>query len=383
MIRYLVVFLIILVVSIISGCATIKSQFGPEKSLFGGNRVTVASANQMIDEDFEGFTDEELVHLLHPENPSLSNWGNLTDQDKMKALNTAIKNANQYSNTKAHRSQIQDRLIAASNQRCNVYATYLKRMSTQINGVLGTLTTALGGAGAIVTGAEAARILAGLAGIASGTRGELNQAIFESVTTSVIVPAFQNRREEILTEIMSKRLDDLEKYTIEGAMADAIKYHGACSLDAGISFAQKSIQSFDDIGVKKLKPILDELGLVRSVSESFIPGSLNSVVVSKKVLGIFVENLTKYKSSINQSKPELVKEIEAELGKATSTDGDYLKEAEELDKTLAGVLLNLSSSTGIERRHSTLELQTQQINAENFQKKISVKKDEILSKMNK
>ncbi|MCP5242923.1 MAG: hypothetical protein H6940_05740 [Burkholderiales bacterium] len=56
---------------------------------------------------------------------------------------------------------------------------------------MGTLTTALGGAGAIVTGAEAARILAGLAGIASGTRAELNQAIFESVATSVIVPAIQ------------------------------------------------------------------------------------------------------------------------------------------------------------------------------------------------
>ena len=146
----------------------------------------------------------------------------------------------------AHRAQIQDRLIAASNQRCNLYKTYLKRINTYQNGIFGTLTTILGGAGAIVTGADSSRILSGLAGISSGTRAEPNQAIFESISTSIIIPGIEKTRAEILADIMTKRGKKLSEYTIEGAMADAIKYHGACSMDMGISYAQKSIQSFDD-----------------------------------------------------------------------------------------------------------------------------------------
>ena len=42
-------------------------------------------------------------------------------------------------------------MIAASNQRCNLYMTYLKRVSVYTNGLFGSLTTILGGAGAIVT----------------------------------------------------------------------------------------------------------------------------------------------------------------------------------------------------------------------------------------
>jgi hypothetical protein len=251
---------IVLVASIVSGCAAI----GPEQSMFGGGRVTTASANQLFDSGFEAFTDEELLQLLDPENKAgakaeaaaeiapVRQYQNLTESEKIALLRKSFRAANVDAVYKeAHRAQIQDRLIAASNQRCNLFTTYLKRISTYNNGIFGTLTTILGGAGAIVTGESAARILSGLAGISSGTRAELNQAIFESVTSSVIVPSIHNTRADLLKEILAKRGKALSEYTVEGAIADAIMYHGACSMDAGIAYAQKSIQAFDDIGKKK------------------------------------------------------------------------------------------------------------------------------------
>lgn len=262
----IVVMLVVVIGAILPGCSTI----GPEKSVFGGGRVTTASANQIFDPEFEGVTDEQLIRLLDPEDRAQLNkrYNDSIESEKIEHLRMAFRVAN--TETKiyglAHRSQIQDRLIAASDQRCNLYTTYLKRMSSNINGIFGTLTTTLGGAGAIVTGESSSRLLSGLAGISSGTRAELNEAIFESIATSIIIPGIQKTRSELLGKMLEKRTKNppktplsLEEYTIEGAIADAIRYHGACSMDTGISYAQKSIQSYDDIGIDRYKTIQEKL----------------------------------------------------------------------------------------------------------------------------
>lgn len=293
-----VTLLLVLIGCVISGCASI----GPEKSIFGNDRVTSAAANQIFDPGFEGFTDEQLFQLLDPENKAGLNgeFEKLSNSEKIKYLRKAFRKANSEKTEYgiAHRSQIQDRLIAASNQRCNVYTTYLKRVSTYQKGIFGTFTTILGGAGAIVTGKNAARLLSGLAGISSGIRAELNQATFESIATSVIIPGIQKTRSDLLKEILHNRSKTLEDYTIEGAIADAIKYHGACNMDTGISYAQKSIQSYDDLGIKKFIEIQKELGIARSASESFTIGPLTSLVVSEKCLMTLQRNCPNIKGKL-------------------------------------------------------------------------------------
>jgi len=186
---------------------------------------------------------------------------------KIKYLSEAFLEANNSPNATDLRAQIQDRVIAASDQRCNLYMTYLKRVSTYENGIFGTLTTILGGAGAIVTGENSARVLSGLAGMSSGTRAELNQALFESVATSIITPGIEKARSEFLVEIMKKRKDPLLAigvYTIQGAIADAIKYHGLCSLDQVINSAQKSLQAPKAVGMPELIQTLKAYEAARS-----------------------------------------------------------------------------------------------------------------------
>lgn len=295
----------------------------------------------------------------------------------------AFRKAN-YEYDLAHRAQIQDRLIAASNQRCNLYTTYLKRVNTYQNGIFGTLTTMLGGAGAIVTGESAARLLSGLAGISSGTRAELNQATFESIATSVIIPGIQKTRSDLLGNILKKRSQPLTEYTIEGAIADAITYHGCCSMDTGISYAQKSIQSYDDIGIKRFNEIQNELGIARSASESFTIGPLTSLVVSEKLLDAFAKKLTEHKGETDPSKQEqktLIANIDNLI--ASAKDGDLRKEASKLDEELKVAMFNFASTTGSEKSNNFSLLDAQQISARDFAKKVDAKNTVLLLEVKK
>jgi hypothetical protein len=63
--NYTMVVFLVLTGLIATGCASLdpgKSLL--EKSIFGGGRVTGASANQIFDANFEGFDDEKLFQLL-------------------------------------------------------------------------------------------------------------------------------------------------------------------------------------------------------------------------------------------------------------------------------------------------------------------------------
>jgi len=84
------------------------------------------------------------------------------------------------------RNRIQDRIIAASNQRCANYKVFIKTFDSESNFFLGALTTATAGAGAIFTPVGTVRALSGIAAIISGVRAELNYAYFQNQTVQVL-----------------------------------------------------------------------------------------------------------------------------------------------------------------------------------------------------
>jgi len=369
------------------GCS---SMIDPETNMFGGGRVTTASANQMFDKDFESFSDEQLLRLLDPESPpkSPAKFSDLTPSEKLEYLRRAFFSANQKANKdeanggygRGFRSQIQDRLIAASNQRCNIYMTYLKRISTFNNAIFGTLSTVFGGAGAIVTGQAAARALSGLAGISSGTRAELNQAIFESVATSVIVPGFQQKRADLLKEMSGKRKLDVAEYTVEGAVADAINYHGACSLDAGIAYAQKSIVAYEDIGIKRFVAVQEQVGIARATLESFT-APIGAAVVATKVLDDFVKKIPEYRGKADKSQTELLAMLNS-LEESAKT-GALRKEAADLDQDFKDKMLAYAAATGPDKSDSLTVLDAQQSQARGFARKLDARSTEILVELKK
>jgi hypothetical protein len=263
---------------IISGCG--KFNVDPEGSFFGGGRVTAASVNQLFPGD--RFEKIDLIDLIDPNGlrKNLPDHSDLKDQSLARSkrdtadqdrreLARAYAAFENYPNKTTRRNRIQDRIMSASEQRCNLYKTYIKRVDTYQNSILGSLTTILGGAGAIVTSTTAARVLAGSAGIGSGIRAELNQAFFSSIATSVIVPAIDLRRVKIRSQIdNSRNKKSTRSYTLEASILDALRYHGACSIDSGLDEAGISVKNAINPGLDTFAYTMAQLNQAQEIIDN-------------------------------------------------------------------------------------------------------------------
>lgn len=164
------------------------------------------------------------------------------------------------------RSRLQDRIVAASEQRCNTYKNYLRRVETTQSSWLGSLTTLLGGAGAIATHANTVRAFSGLAGITSGVNAELRQSYFSSLATQVIVPGIDLARSDVRRDMLTKRGEPLSIYTVEAAIAEAARYHGACSMNAGLERSGKAVTEVSNPGLRMLNATLGQLNLAQKLA---------------------------------------------------------------------------------------------------------------------
>ena len=134
-------------VAITSICALVLSGCGlygnKEFSFFGEHRVNIAGANQMLDPNIETFDDEHLIAILNPSEPKLISGEPLTVID----VERAFQQANNFTpqdamqNGMQHRNAVQERLILSSQQTCNFYKDYLRRVDAYKGFTLGSLTT--------------------------------------------------------------------------------------------------------------------------------------------------------------------------------------------------------------------------------------------------
>lgn len=151
---------------------------------------------------------------------------------------------------KATRNALQERLLTASTQRCNVYKGNLQRTFSRTNFNLGALSTIAGTVGALVSAPGAASNWAGVAAISSGSRAEYNQDFMSNLAAYVIVDGIDKRRELVYTKIQEQgQTKDYEYYPVEAAIKDALYFHGQCSVIAGFQQASDSIKTTNEPGL--------------------------------------------------------------------------------------------------------------------------------------
>lgn len=182
------------------------------------------------------------------------------------------------------RDGVQDKILAVSTSRCNVFKTYLRRQQTDVNFTLGALTTVTGVLGALIPGPRAASNLAGTAGILSGIQAEYNQSYFSNLAAHVIVQAIELRQNRLKKELMDGRKGkSIKEYSLEAAINDAIVIDGNCSALAGLMEAQDSIKEVETPGLAMAAramtsaKALQELA-AKSVSERQADGSLDKLL---------------------------------------------------------------------------------------------------------
>ena len=148
------------------------------------------------------------------------------------------------------RNSIQERIIATSMSRCNVFKTFLRRDQADQNFMLGSLTTSTGILGAVLPGATASHNLAGAAGLFSGIRSEYNQAYYSNLAAHVIVRGIETKQELVYNRIQREgQSKSIDIYPLEAAIKDAIYWDGLCSVVVGLDQAAASIDATNEPGL--------------------------------------------------------------------------------------------------------------------------------------
>ena len=163
------------------------------------------------------------------------------------------------------RNRVQERILAASVQRCGNYVRFLKQFDTEIGFSLGSLATALAGVGAIVTPANAARALSGTAGITTGINAEFQQQFFSKLAMQVITKGIEARRAALYKAIEGRQAKEISEYTVEAAVKDALMYHNACTLLTGLEEAGASIERASNPGVAQLNELFQKNEMFRGL----------------------------------------------------------------------------------------------------------------------
>lgn len=236
-------------------------------------------------------------------------------------------------NIKERRNDVQERILAASVQRCGQYKSFIKSIDSRSNFALGTLTTAVGGAGAIFSGVSSA--LSATAAAISGIRAEFNQNYFANQTIQVLTTGMETRRAALYEAILDCQKLDYKDYPVQAAVKDAMEYHASCSLITGLEVAASAIQRVKNPGITEFEETYKRFKKITAMGD--IPKNEAMIEVKKDQVAEAKKKVVKVKKAADGDKPnkELddarkeLERLEAELTAANKK----LKLNEEIAKT--------------------------------------------------
>lgn len=264
----------------LTGCDRDKRFFLARTPYFDGDMRT-AGPIPMIDK--VSFAEIDLAVLLDPEIGTVGRERSLFflrrrariryEQQRLSGAFAAFYE--EKNGIKERRNRVQDRIMAASNQRCARYKRYLKRFDSYNNLLFGSVTTAAAGLGAIFTPASTVAALSGAAAVSSGLRSEVNATLFQEKTIQVLTSGFEKHRKAIKKKITNYQACDIETYSVESAVGDAIKYHDACSLVTGLEVVAEDVQRAKDPGLKAMKAYAEDYKALTEAMKEAVEASEN------------------------------------------------------------------------------------------------------------
>ena len=142
--------------------------------------------------------------------------------------------AYQHATSEVLRNRLQTHLMSLSDRNCECHKGAIYANAASSNFGLGTLTSTLGTAGALVGGETASRVLSGLAGLSNATRAQMNESFYQNYLAGAILKAIDKDREQMAQEIERRQALPFERYSLDAAIRDAQTYHQKCSFYAGV-----------------------------------------------------------------------------------------------------------------------------------------------------
>ena len=214
----------ILALTLLSGCDAFNVFLDPDKSQQGASQI-------------------DLVALIAPD-LAQSEVEN-SDARLIKAYGRFYAGS-AGKNLRLLRNRVQDAVIASSNLRCAEYKLNVRKFDKNANFSLGFITTLSSGLGAIFDHERTVRTLSGVSAISSGTRSQFNDVFIKESTKQLFTLAFEERRKKLLNSMRNRKAEEIDDYTLESAIGDAIRYHDACSIVAGLEELSSNYPSPED-----------------------------------------------------------------------------------------------------------------------------------------
>lgn len=168
-----------------------------------------------------------------------------------------------------HRDAVQDRILGVSASRCNVFKTYLRRQQADTNFLLGSATTIAGVLGAMAPAASSSRYWAGTSGIFSGVQAEFNSSYYSNLAAQVIAQGIETHQARLLKQLVSERQRrNVDEYSMEAAIKDAIYFDGTCSTVVGLQEAAESIKEVTNPGLPRAAEIIASVKAMNTIAQT-------------------------------------------------------------------------------------------------------------------
>lgn len=225
--------------TLLTGCGSIRRATMPdEENLLSGAGSLLVRATDGKDgvaSEFEQINIDKLLETYGFKNPKNDTYIN----------DTAATQAQ----LKYRRNDLQDRIIAASNQRCAAYMRVLISSKAQTQMGWGGLASLLSGAATVTSPAAAAKVLSAGSTVSSSYLSLYNAAYFNSLSINVISAGIAKQREGLLQYMDAGRDKDMMSYPVNRAIADALSYHAACNIVSGLEAAASATNAADAMKV--------------------------------------------------------------------------------------------------------------------------------------
>ena len=230
---------------LLTGCSTIRRATMPDEEnlLSGAGSVMVGSVKGEASE-FEQIDMEKLLQKYGFDRPA-----------EIPIFTAATESELQY-----RRNDLQDRIIAASNQRCAAYLRVLISSKAQTQMGWGGLATLLSGAATVTSPVAAAKVLSAGSTISNSYLSLYNEAYFNSLSINVISAGISKQREGLLQYLGEERKKEMSQYPVHRAIADALSYHAACNIVSGLEAAAAATNAADAKAVAGKKTSSNQSG---------------------------------------------------------------------------------------------------------------------------
>lgn len=230
--------------SILSGCATLgrSARVDPVSIAAQGvdqNCKNVANLDGdsafAINLDCYHFPREDKVSVPRVYDTDIAK--KIEYDEKIEKAYTAYRLANV---ERHYRNRLEAVLLRQADTVCEREKGMIFANESAVNTVFDFLASGLSTASTIAGGEQAKSILSGLAGLSTAGKSHVTANVYKNQIVPAITNIIDSERKRILTEIISKRGEEVSAYPADEMIRQANSYHQACSFQNGLQVLLKA-----------------------------------------------------------------------------------------------------------------------------------------------